>query len=56
MSLLNEIDRYMAETGMAATTFGRKAVRDPRLVLDMRLGRRLRPATRARVAALLAER
>lgn len=37
--LLMVIERYLRETGMAATTFGRAAVRDPRLVHDLRRGR-----------------
>jgi hypothetical protein len=53
MSLLIEIDRYLRRTGMPATKFGRLAVRDPRLVGDMKRGRQLRPYTVARVRALL---
>jgi 2,4-dienoyl-CoA reductase-like NADH-dependent reductase (Old Yellow Enzyme family) len=39
MHLLRTIERFLKETGMPATRFGRDAVRDPRLVLDMRNGR-----------------
>ncbi|WP_070156266.1 hypothetical protein [Sphingobium phenoxybenzoativorans] len=39
MHLLRTIERFLKETGMPATRFGREAVRDPRLVLDMRNGR-----------------
>jgi 2,4-dienoyl-CoA reductase-like NADH-dependent reductase (Old Yellow Enzyme family) len=39
MHLLRTIEGFLKETGMAATRFGRNAVRDPRLVLDMRNGR-----------------
>ena len=53
MSLLIEIDRYLRRTGMPATKFGRLAVRDPRLVGDLRRGRQPRPYTVARVRALL---
>ncbi|AKM11701.1 hypothetical protein [Croceicoccus naphthovorans] len=37
--LLREIEKFLARTGMPATKFGRLAVSDPRLVLDMRNGR-----------------
>ena len=37
--LLRDIEKFLRRTGMPATKFGRLAVRDPRLVLDMRNGR-----------------
>jgi hypothetical protein len=37
--LLRTIERFLKETGMPPTRFGRAAVRDPRLVLGMRNGR-----------------
>jgi hypothetical protein len=37
--LLMLVERYLRDTGMAATTFGRRASRDPRLVFDLRRGR-----------------
>lgn len=39
MHLLTEIERYLRRTGTSATRFGREAVRDPRLVHDLRRGR-----------------
>lgn len=39
--------------GIAPSRFGRRAVGDPRLVFDLHDGRRLRPATEARVLAFL---
>jgi 2,4-dienoyl-CoA reductase-like NADH-dependent reductase (Old Yellow Enzyme family) len=39
MSTLRSIERFLTSTGMAPTAFGRLAVRDPRLVLDLRNGR-----------------
>lgn len=39
MHLLHTIERFLKETAMPPTRFGREAVRDPRLVLDMRNGR-----------------
>ena len=53
MSLLPEIDRYLRETGMSPTRFGRRAVNDPRLVLDLRAGRTPGPRVCARVQAML---
>jgi hypothetical protein len=47
--LLFVIERFLRETGMAATRFGRDAVQDPRFVLDLRLGRE--PGNRVRCRA-----
>lgn len=55
MSLLVEIDRYCRATGMPVTKFGRLAVRDPRLVHDIRRGRRLGPGLSARVRDFIRE-
>ena len=48
------IDRYLRKTNMPPTVFGRRAINDPRLVEDLRLGRNLRPKTAARIAAFIA--
>ena len=53
MSLLIEIDRYLRATAMPVTKFGRLAVRDPRLVGDLRRGRQPGKATIARVQAFI---
>lgn len=53
MNLLNRVDRYLRDSKMARTRFGRATVNDPRLVDDMRRGRVLQPHNRARVAAFL---
>ena len=37
--LLQKIESFLKETHMAPTAFGRAAVRDPRLVTDLRAGR-----------------
>jgi hypothetical protein len=37
------VERYLREQGLSPTRFGRLAARDPRLVLDMRMGREIRP-------------
>ncbi len=39
MSILRTIETFLRRTNMPATTFGRDAVRDPRLVHDLRKGR-----------------
>lgn len=39
MPLLRKIERFLRDTNMAPTRFGRNSVRDPRLVFDMRNGR-----------------
>lgn len=46
--LLMLVERYLRHTGMAATSFGRAAARDPRLVHDLRRGRT--PGARLRCA------
>lgn len=54
MSLLPRIDRFLRNTRMSQTRFGRLAVRDPRLVGDLRRGREPGPRTIARVEAFMA--
>lgn len=39
MTMLRTVEKFLLETGMAPTRFGRESVRDPRIVLDMRNGR-----------------
>lgn len=53
MCLMVKIDRYLRQNNMPPTTFGRRAINDPRLVEDMRRGRELRAETVARVEAFL---
>lgn len=55
MALMVEIDRFLRKTAMPPTTFGRRAVNDPRLIGDMRRGRQLGEGTIARVRRFLAE-
>ncbi len=54
MYINREIEMFLRESGMAATKLGRLAVSDPRLVLDMRRGRELRPSTQIRVRQFIA--
>ncbi|WP_353205743.1 hypothetical protein [Sphingomonas sp.] len=56
MSVLVEIDRYLKATAMPRTKFGRLAVRDPRLVDDLRRGREPGPRMVRRIEAFLAAR
>lgn len=37
--ILRKVERYLRDSGMSATAFGRQVARDPRLVHDLRLGR-----------------
>ena len=47
--LIRKIEKFLSETGMAWTKFGRLATHDPRFVEDLRNGRTPRPETEARV-------
>ena len=47
--LIRKIEKFLTETGMAWTKFGRLATHDPRFVEDLRNGRSPRPETAARV-------
>jgi hypothetical protein len=47
--LIRRVERFLRETGMPWTKFGRLATRDPRFVADLRNGRVPRPPVQARV-------
>ena len=47
--LIARIERFLTETGMPWTKFGRLATHDPRFVQDLRNGRTPRSATDQRV-------
>lgn len=49
MSTLRSIESFLRQTGMPPTRFGREAVRDPRLVFDLRNGRELSDRMKRRV-------
>lgn len=55
MSVRRKIEKFLQATEMPASTFGRLAVRDPRLVRDLRNGREPRPPLVARIEAFLAD-
>lgn len=54
MSVLQTIDRYLKATEMPPTKFGRLAVRDPRLVRDLKHGREPGVRMVARIEAYIA--
>ncbi|WP_373488210.1 hypothetical protein [Blastomonas sp.] len=49
MPILRQIERFLRETNMPRTRFGRLAAGDPRLVDDLRNGREPRAALRTRI-------
>lgn len=51
--LLSRIEAYLRRTGMPPTRFGREAVRDPRLVHDLRRGRTVGDKIVRRVTAFI---
>ncbi len=53
MSHLRRIETYLRATQTPPTRFGREVARDPRLVLDLRLGRTVGPSLGARIDAYL---
>ena len=53
MNLLYEIEKFLHRNNMSPTRFGRLAVRDPRLVGDMRRGREVREAMERRVRGFI---
>ena len=55
MTLLNAIENHLRKTGTPPTRFGREAVRDPRIVGDMRRGREVGPRMETRLRAFMAD-
>jgi hypothetical protein len=43
MHIARQIERFLRDQGLPPTKFGRLAAGDPRLVLDIRMGREIRP-------------
>lgn len=54
MTLLEKIEKHLKENHISATRFGRRAVGDPRFVLDLRMGRRPRRRTLEKLESYLA--
>lgn len=52
--LIRTIEKFLRQTDMAATKFGRLATHDPRFVLDLRNGRMPRSRTTRRVEQFIA--
>ncbi len=53
MKLLERIEKHLKETHMSPSRFGRRAVGDPRFVMDLRAGRRPRLRTLRKVEGYL---
>lgn len=53
--LIRKIEVFLRHTKMPPTRFGRLAARDPRFVLDLRMGRTPRAETEARVEHFMNE-
>jgi hypothetical protein len=53
MELLEQIEAYLVQSRVAPSRFGRLAAGDPRLVADLKSGRRLRPRTEERLRSYL---
>lgn len=47
--LLRKVEKFLRRTGMSASTFGRLAAHDPRLVPDLRNGREPRMRMEKRI-------
>lgn len=54
MELLATIERYLRESGIPASRFGRDAMGDPGFVMTLRRGREPRDRTAERVRAYIA--
>ena len=52
-SVLTEVMLFLKETGMSQTHFGKCAINDGMLVLDLRNGRECRSSTRKRILAYI---
>jgi hypothetical protein len=53
--LIRKVEKFLRKHDMPATKFGRLAARDPRFVLDLRMGRSPRAATEARTLRWMTE-
>ncbi len=53
MYLLRDVERFLRNSSVPPTRFGREAMGDPRFVFDLRNGREPRAGTIARVRAFL---
>jgi hypothetical protein len=53
MNINRTVERFLRDHDMPATKFGRLAAKDPRLVLDMRMGREPRTSLCNRLIAFM---
>jgi hypothetical protein len=53
MHINRRVERFLREKNMPPTKFGRLAAKDPRIVLDMRMGRQVRPEMAIRLCAFM---
>ena len=53
--LITEIEAFLSRHEMSAISFGRKVLRDPHFVRDLRAGRDLKMSTVDRVRGFMAE-
>lgn len=53
MEILEQIEAYLAANRVSPSTFGRQAAGDPRLVFDLKQGRRPRKGTQERILRYL---
>jgi len=53
--LLDQIERFLAATGMGQTAFGKGAINDANLLAQLKGGRELRRDTRARVTRYITD-
>lgn len=51
--LIRTIEKFLRQTGMPATKFGRLAAQDPRFVLDLRNGRIPRTGTERKIESFI---
>ena len=51
--LIRTIEKFLRQTGMPATKFGRLAAQDPRFVLDLRNGRIPRTGTERKIEGFI---
>ncbi|MFN3620953.1 hypothetical protein [Sphingorhabdus sp.] len=53
MHITRLIERFLRDQELPPTKFGRLAARDPRLVLDIRMGREIRPEMESKLRAFM---
>lgn len=53
MHIKRLIERFLRDQDLPPTKFGRLAARDPRLVLDIRMGREIRPEMEEKLRAFI---